>query len=173
MSALVSMGPLWMGVRGSLSLVQSGPGGFSPDISRAGLQLSRGSGELAAVTGLRRPAGKQEPAEMWTAGFFLNVSMPFEARAHLRPNMLFANMPSPPLGGRNRAPKHRSRAELRAKPPHPALPKGPIGLCHLGVIIQGCWSRVTAVTWGWAERRATVKVLLPLDVWGTASIKVL
>lgn len=35
-----------------------------------------------------------------------------------------------------------TEAELsyRAKPLHPALPKGPMGLQHLGVIIRGCWS---------------------------------
>lgn len=29
------------------------------------------------------------------------------------------------------------------KPPHPALPKGPVGLQHLRVISQGCWGGIT------------------------------
>lgn len=68
-----------------------------------------------------------------------------------------------------------TEAELSygAKPLCSALPKGPVGLRHLSVIIQGCWSRVTAATLGWAERQGRAKVLLPLGVWGTAGIKVL
>lgn len=122
------------------------------------MQLSQGSGQFAAATGLCRLAGKQEPAEMWTAGFFLNVSIPFEVRAHLCPNMLFTNVSSPPLRGRS------TEAELSygVKPPRPALPKGPVGLQHLEVIIPGCWSRIITATWGWVERQGRAKVLLPL-----------
>ena len=105
------------------------------------MQPSWGSGELAAVTGLCRLAGKQKPAEMWNAGFFLNVLMPFEARAHLCPNMLFDNVPLPPLGGRNRAPKHRSRAELRGETSASCPTKGPHGAVapqgdHSGLLEQ-------------------------------------
>lgn len=38
-----------------------------------------------------------------------------------------------------------TEAELSygVKPPHPALPKGPVGLQHLRVISQGCWGGIT------------------------------
>lgn len=89
---------------------------------------------------LRRLAGKQEPYKK-TTGFFPNVLMPLEARAHLCPNMLFANVPLRCLGGRNRAPKYRSRAELQGKTSASCPAKGSHGATaprgdHSGLLEQ-------------------------------------
>lgn len=51
MSALPGMGPLWMGVGGSLNLFQSSREGYSPAISRAGSQPSQGNSDRAAEAG--------------------------------------------------------------------------------------------------------------------------
>lgn len=57
-----------------------------------------------------------------------------------------------------------TEAELSygVKPPHPALPKGPVGLQHLRVISQGCWGGITPTVWGWVERQGSARVLLPV-----------
>lgn len=92
-------GTLCTGVMGSLNLIPWGLGGLFP------LPLS---GWVCSVLGQQGAhgsdwVGKHKPVEMWAAGFFLNVSMPFEARALLCPNMLFVIVP---CAGRICAPKH-------------------------------------------------------------------
>lgn len=57
-----------------------------------------------------------------------------------------------------------TEAELSygVKPPHAALPKGLMGLQHLGVISQGCWRGITLTMWHCVERQGSARVLLPV-----------
>lgn len=106
-----------------------------------------------AVTGL----GSTNLWRCRLQGFFLLRPGPVSAKTYCL--LLCHHLP---LEGGSVLQSTEAGLSYRVKPPHPALPKGPVGLQHLGVISQGCWRGIHPTTWCWVERQGSARVLVPV-----------